>query len=381
MVCLCGAVIIFLMLYRLGSLTNGLSNAELGQQQFASSWHHIAHNPLNAPLSAVEWLLLTIFANHSATVTRLGSAVFGVLALVAFAYVLRRWYGIRTAFFGTILFGFSSWFLHISRLASPEVLYLWAVPTLLATHIAWERHIKKSTATFFAIVVFGILLYIPGMLWLVILSLGLQSHHLVNGWKQLKRIWQRIVLILLFLLILTPLAIALIQTPSLIQTWLGLPQVFNQPGEMPKRLVQSISFLVWRGPKQPELWLDRLPILDVFSILMAFLGVIFYIKHLLAPRTRLLVGIYIIGAFLYALGGSVGFSVLIPVVYLIIAAGVGYLLHEWFRVFPRNPLARSVGLGLMGLAIGFACLYNFRAYFVAWPHNTATTTVFRGSRK
>jgi hypothetical protein len=364
------------MLYRLGSLTGGLSDDEVRQQLFASSWHNIAHNPLNAPLTVLEWLFLAIFSHHGQTVTRIPSVLFGLLALASFAYVLRRWYGVRTAFFGTVLFGFSSWFLHVSRFAGPEVLYLWAMPMLLATHIAWERHRKRVIATFLAVAILAILLYIPGMLWLVLLSLGLQAHHLIGGWRQLKRHWQQICLVALFVAILLPLAAALAKTPSLVQQWLGLPQTFSNPGEVPHRFVQTLSFLVWRGPQQPQLWLDRLPVLDVFSALMGILGLIFYGKHLTAPRTRLLASLYVIGAIFFALGGSVSFSILIPIVYLIITAGVGYLLHEWLRVFPRNPLARSIGFGLLGLAIAMACFYNVRSYYTAWPHSPTTGPTF-----
>jgi hypothetical protein len=374
---LSAAVVAFIMLYRLGSLTGGISTAELQQRAFAGNWHHIIHDPLNAPLTSLEWLCLAISSHQGQTLTRLASTVFGVLALVSFAYVLRRWYGVRTALFGTVLFGLSSWFLHVSRFAGPEVLYLWAVPTLLATHIAWERYSKRPFTTFIAIAVLAILLYIPGMFWLVLLSLTMQSHHLIDGWRQLKQIWQRVGLVALFVVLMAPLGVALIHTPTLIQDWLGLPQTFSDPGEVPRRFAQTIGILIWRGPKQPQLWLDRIPVLDVFSGIMGLLGTVFYARHIAAPRTRLLVSMYVIGAIFYSLGGSVSFSMLIPIIYLVIAAGVGYLLHEWLHVFPRNPLARSIGFGLLGLAISLACVYNVRAYFVAWPHNETTIATFK----
>src|SRR6201999_2850511 len=125
-----------------------------------------------------QWVFLTIFSHHGLTITRLPSVVFGLLAFAAFAYVLRRWYGMRTAGFGLLLFATSSWYLHVSRHASPDVLYLWAMPMLLATHIAWERHMRKPFISFVAIAILGALLYIPGMFWLILVSLGLQPHHL-----------------------------------------------------------------------------------------------------------------------------------------------------------------------------------------------------------
>lgn len=93
----------------------------------------------------------------------------------------------------------------------------------------------------------------------------------------------------------------------------------------------------------------------------------------------MLLAMYLIGALLFALGGPVGISILVPIVYLMVAAGFGYLLHEWLLVFPRNPLARSLGFGLLGIAVTLTCVYNLRTYFVAWPHNPATKAAFHKS--
>lgn len=367
----------FLLLYRLGSLTGTLSPDEFSQQAFSGSWHHIVSNPLNFPLTALQWLALTLPGHHGHTLTRLPSVIFGLLTLYAFAYVLRRWYGVRSALFGTIIFATASWFLHVSRYASYEILYLWAVPTLLAVHIAWERHSKNALATFAAVLLICILLYIPGFFWLVLAVLSLQYHHLLDGWRSLNKLWRRIALVAMFIVALAPLAAAIVRHPALGQTWLGLPHTFADPAEIPRRLAQSVTFLVWRGPLTPALWLDRLPVLSIFTAAMALLGVFFYAKHFSAPRTRLLAAIFVIGAIFYAIGGAVGYSALVPVVYLLIAGGVGYLLHEWLRVFPRNPLARSIGYILIAFIIGLNCLYTLRSYFIAWPHSPTTVAAFR----
>lgn len=370
----------FLLLYRLGSLTGGLSNREVTQQLFSSSWHNLAHNPLNAPLTVVQWLLLTLFSHHGQTLARLPSVLFGILTLIAFAYVLRRWYGLRTAIFGTVLFGLSSWFLHISRLGTTDILYLWAIPTLLAVHLAWQRYIAKPWASFLAIVALAALLYIPGLVWLIFISLLLHPRQFAATWQHLKYWWARVGLVVLFILLVAPLSWAFLRTPTLFQSWLGLPHTFEQPIDTVKRLADSVSFFVFRGPKLPELWLDRLPLLDIFSIVMVLLGSIFYGRHILLPRTRLLVSLFVLGAVFFALHGPVTFSLLVPIIYFVIAAGVGYLLHEWLRVFPRNPLARSVGFGLLGVVIILSCTYNVRAYFVAWPHSPTTSITFHNRR-
>lgn len=366
-----------LLLYKLGSLTGGLSQGELKQQAFSSSWHHISHDPLNAPLTALQWIFLTIFSHHGATVTRLASICFGALSLAAFAYVIRRWYGVRAAIFGTILFACSSWFLHVSRSGSIDVIYLWAVPTLLAAQIIWERHGDRAWVSWLSVITIGLLLYIPGMVWLVVLSFGLHPEQLLNSWRHSRKWWQWLILTSLLLLLIAPLVITFIRTPALAQTWAGLPKEFATPSNIGHGLLHSFSFLGYRGPIDPALWLDRLAVLDMFGVVMALLGVIFYARHILAPRTRQLAGLWIVAAVFFALGGPVLYSLLVPIAYLIITAGIGYLLHEWLHVFPRNPLARTAAYGLLSLVVAVSCLYNLRAYFVAWPHSPATITAFQ----
>jgi hypothetical protein len=374
-VCLGIFLICFLMLFRLGSISGGLSPAELQQQLFASSWRHILHNPLNAPLTVVEWLILTLVPHHGATVTRAASPIFGVLAMIAFAYVLRRWYGVRSAVYGTVIFGLSSWLLHVSRYVSSDILYLWAVPTLLAISIAWERH-RNGFVHYLLIFTVASLLYIPGLVWLVLAVFLLQPHLLAISWRKLATVVGRTSGALFFILLLVPLGWALVTHPSLIQTWLGLPTHFGTPGNFVRGILHSLSFFMYKGPTTATVWLPRLPILDFFCLVMMILGVLFYAKHIRAPRTRMLITLFILGAALFALGGPVTISVLVPLMYLLVAAGLGYLLHEWLLVFPRNPIARGLGFSLLGIAVTLTCIYNLRSYFVAWPHNTATKAAF-----
>lgn len=370
------AVACTLLLYQLGSITGGLSSHEVTQAEFSSSWRHIVNDPLNLPLTAVQWSILTIVPHHGHTITRAASPIFGVLALVAFAYILRRWYGVRSAIYGSVIFGLSAWFLHVSRYASVDVLYMWAVPTLLAILIAWDRHVDRKWMLFFAVTVLSLLAYIPGVAWLILAGLLIQAHLFVDSWQSAEKFLWRITLILWPFIVLTPLILAIARHPALFQTWLGLPHHFGTPESMLRGLMHSVSFFVYRGPATPELWLARAPILSFFGMVMAVLGVMFYAKHFRAPRTRLLFASFIIGAVLFALSGPVSISILVPIVYLFVTAGFGYLLHEWLTVFPRNPLARSIGFTLLGIAVGVACAYNLKSYYVVWPHNQATESAF-----
>jgi hypothetical protein len=50
-------------------------------------------------------------------------------------------------------------------------------------------------------------------------------------------------------------------------------------------------------------------------------------------------------------------------------AGIVELLNRWIKSFPRNPIARSVGVCVIVIAIGFTSHYHLQRYFVAWSGN------------
>ena len=84
----------------------------------------------------------------------------------------------------------------------------------------------------------------------------------------------------------------------------------------------------------------------------------------------------IVGSILVSLGGAVSISILMPFIYVLVAAGIGLLLDRWQKVFPRNVIAQAVGVGLVSLAVIAVSWYGLRHYFVAWPNAPATKQVF-----
>ena len=146
----------------------------------------------------------------------------------------------------------------------------------------------------------------------------------------------------------------LFKSPKNVLNWLGLPQQFASPIHIVKEFGAVFYHIFIRGPLLPNLWLGRLPILDIFGVITALTGIYFYAIHIKATRTHLLFVSFLIGAILIALGGSVPLSIVIPIIYIFIAAGLAYLLTQWLSVFPKNPIARSVGYILISLAVAMS---------------------------
>ena len=366
------------LLLHLGSLAPSLSPTEKATLGSSSSIHAILTNPLQAPLKLMEWLT-TLSPHSSLILDRLPSVGLALLSLGLFVYVLRHWYGPRSMVIGFIIMVTSAWFLHIGRFAGVDMEYFAGILSLLAVHVGLYDHDNRKFMIYLWLLTNLVLLFIPGFIWFILLSLVWQRAELVIAWQKLTPVLNRLGWLLLGAVGLAALVWSLIRTPHLILTWLGMPQHFADWPNILRQLVNTLSAFVYHGPRDPELWLGHLPLLNIFLIVMLLAGLAFYTKHWQAIRTRMVASYCLLGVILVSLGGPVNLSVIVPIVYLVIVAGIAYILHFWLSVYPRNPLARGFGFALLSLVIALSCFYGLQQYFIAWPNNPQTVAIYRNS--
>ena len=362
----------------IGSLTGGVSPEEVTTLGTYSSFHAIIDNPLHAPLKLVAWALWHL-PFHTAAALRVPFALFAIFSLVAFGYVLKRWYGIRMAVLGVILLGTSSWLLHVGRIALFDISFLWAGTTLIALHVLFHAHCDRRIVRFIWILGNLALLFVPGMVWLIALNIILQRDDILDSWDEMTSLWERIAHPTFIIIGFALIGLALYRMPHIGLDWLGAPHAWSDWQAMLKRLGNDVAYFIVRGPHHPTLWLGRLPILDAFGMVMLVTGLVFYAQHLRSFRTILIGSLLAAEAVLIAVSGTIPISLMVPLVYAVIVGGMAYLLHFWLKVFPRNPLARGLGIALIGLLVAGSSAYNLRSYFIAWPHNSETRATFTAS--
>lgn len=370
-----GIATIILTIYHLRSLAPTLSPSERTFVTASSSLHAILFNPTHL------FLKLLIFAVHyvpinSTLAARVPSVGLALLTLGLFTYILNRWYGPRSTLFGFFIFLTSAWFLHAARFAGPDIEYLLAIVALIAVHVGLYDRGHNQLMLYTWLFVNLALLTVPGMVWFVVLGIIWQAGALISGLRSAAPLWSKLAWSFLALAGLAAAGWSLYRIPNLWRTWLGLPQQFTSWRIPIFHFGDTILALFYRAPHNPENWLGRLPILDVFTSVMLIAGIIFYIRHWRATRTHLLTVYFFAGASLIALNGEVSLSVLVPIVYLIAVAGIAYTLHAWLHIFPRNPIARTMGIGIVTLVLLLSCAYNLSQYFIAWPHNAETAAIY-----
>jgi hypothetical protein len=360
--------------YRLGTLVPAYSAPEIAARQSSSSIQEIADNPINLPHKTGQFLLLKLGKRGPAAM-RAVSVLFAIAAVWLFYSLLMRWHTQRIAVLGTTLFATNSWFLHSARLGTPDIL-LTAIVAIICCGFYIRFGRVRSQAWLVTSLVVGLALYVPMMAWFIVLGGLWQSKRIVESFRLLAT---PVVIACIGIVIglLLPLAVAIMRQPDLWHELTGIPQSFAPVKETAEAALNTLSMFFYKAQANPVHWLGRLPILDIFAGVMFIFGVYAYAYKLRLHRTQLLIVTIIIGTVLVALSMDYqNVTLLLPVIYLIVTAGVTLMLQQWFTVFPRNPIARNIGLGMMVGALVLACSYQVINYFVAWPNNPDTKAAY-----
>lgn len=369
-------VALSLLWWRLGTRPLGAASAELANCQQAASWSDIFHHISNAPYLILQNLLPGTCSPDHQFWLRLPTTLIALAAGALFIIAVRRWFGRRAAWYGGALFITSSWFLHSGRLTAASVSLLLVVPLLLVLYQRANSSPYSPLTGWYAILSMGLLAYIPGSAWFIILSLIL-GHRAVWRFIQHQARRDNLLLALGLLALWTPAAWSLITDSSQIVGWLGLPNTWPIWTTIKNLLMVPVNLLV-RGPGEPLIWLGHLPILDVFASAMAIVGGVWLYRHSNRRRQWFFASLLGLSWLLSGLrvAGSASLSLIVPLAYFLSAAGIQAMLRSWFAVFPRNPFARWLAYGLLALVVVGAIIFNLRAYYIAWPHSPAVLNLF-----
>lgn len=338
---------------------------------------NIAHNPLNAPYKLLDyaWLHLPL---HQTAAARMAAVCLALAAIAVFYMLASRWHSRSSAIYATILFAASTWLLHVGRLGDSEIMFV-LTPLALLLLASWlnttEHH---NWAVLLCGLVGSLALLTPGGVWFVIALIVLLVGAVASHYRRARAgaILGSVATLVLFV---AWLAFSFWQHSALIRPWLGVPGTFAGPLTMLRHWLGSLVYLALRGPDLSGAWLAHTPVLDAATSVLLLFGIVLYRKHLRNVRTQLLLTFFAIGSLLVALNGAVALGFLVGVVYLIVATGLAFFQHQWFKVFPRNPVARGLAAALMVILLVSIVVFHTQRYFIAWQRSPATPQIFTTS--
>jgi hypothetical protein len=365
------------MLYKITSTPIGYSPVEwkihnnLIARTYTLSylWNHVTFAPYYLILSVPQYLhRYGLFSIRSV------GAFFGLLCALIFFYISWRWWGNLIALLGGLLFTTSLWFLQISRNSGPDVLYIFAALVIILLGFVIRNEKRHETKTLLSALLALVLLYIPGIIWFVLAACILQRKLILEEFRKLPT-QVKFIIPLAGLIFVFPLIHAGITNVSELKTILGLPLHFSTHNFF-KKLLEWPLIIFIRNPAIGIFSIGHLPILSLFIDVMFILGLYWIWLKRKLDRFYLLGATIILSWILYGLGGPVSIYLSLPFVMCVATTGIAFILGQWFTIFPRNPVARIIGMTILILAVVVVSWFHVDEYFVAWPHTLHTIAVY-----
>jgi hypothetical protein len=326
----------------------------------------------NMPFYAAQRLSMDILG-PTTFAFKLPALICAFITGIGAVLLLRRWFRPNIAVLATVIMITTGQFLYVAQSGTASITFImWSVWLLLtATMITTSQHHKKFWKLLFFIIM-PLSLYTPLSVYLVvaICSAGLLHPHVRHVLKKMPRL-NLLLLGLLSAAILSPLAYLLYLNPGLFLQLLGAPSAW------PPDLLQNLKVLLQQYLNfiSPQSGFLMTPFLGLGSIALILLGMwqLFSIRY--TARSYTLTA-WIILLLPVLLINPIFTSITFVPLLLLLASGLDYLLRSWYRMFPRNPYARFVGMIPLTILVGGLVFTGLDRYFDGYRHDPATATSF-----
>lgn len=371
----CGALV-FLMTFRLGSLFTGGSTHEISAITNVTGPEVILSNPLHASHKLLL-AALQMVTDPSLLVSRMISVGFGIAAIWLFYALVRSRFSARISAFGTLIFATSTTVVAITRNAGFYSSTMFAACAML---LAMQLLVTPRGFTAKGWLIGGLIaaaLFSPGAPIVLLIAAIWHAPRLA----QIPRYWPAWSLLSIFAFPVAALGLltyGFVQNINLLQQWLALPSDLPTTSVFMQNFSASSQMLFSRAPILPEFIVGRTPILDIFTAVCFILGLAYAQRHttLWGFGVKLLL---IMAGLAYGSLSSADnlLPLALPIAYLGVTAGVTFLLRQWLSIFPRNPVARTIGVAAMTAVIGVSCYYQLSRFYIAFsqtPENRRAYT-------
>jgi hypothetical protein len=372
--------------YQLGSLPPGLESGggKVGVQALALVQQGKLPGLDAATGYAPLWIWLQALSikllGHTELALRLWPAVLGTVAVVLLWLWAKQWFGLRIAWLASFLLAVTPWAVTISRNAGPAALLPFMITlTLWVGTLYWR---KRSVPRAIAMALVLALNLLSGPVgWL------LAGTALLTGAWQLARKKQ------LFkfstasiaggaavLVALAGFGYLLAMSMSSLR---GLPMAAAIGKGLGSNIVNTLLMLNVPGAGDQN-WLHNIagePLLNAFVGLMLVAGLLVAISRLHELRYRLLfvfLIVLLLPAFLSGVGvpNAAHAAGAMPLIFVLAAIGISYMLELWYRTFPINSAARATGQIMVMILLALSFFQGYTQYFRAWAGSSEIYTAY-----
>ena len=359
-------------MYKQQSLIIGANTYEKVVVERVEHYEYPWRNAVDAPYITTVWLA-TKTGVDTLRSARMVTVRASVLSILMFFQLLRNWLlSPGKALVGTVLFATSSWTLALGRGAHSAIVgsFLLLLIFTLGTRLLFTT--KPFYDWLLLVIATALALYSPTVIWLVFLTGVVSLLHYKQRQRSLPlKLWHKIIIGFVGALLVAPLLIAVITNTSQGLSLLGISSVAQSIPDLFLNMTDAVKSIFFINTTPTVLGLGTIPMLDIFSLFMFLLGCYYFERRLSLKRSKMLFGGLIIGLVVCTISGfdMMRLSILLPLIYIFVAAGVHESISRWLTVFPKNPIARGLGVIVLSTAIGFTGSYHLYKIYIARPGN------------
>jgi hypothetical protein len=291
---------------------------------------------------------------------KLPSIILGFISALGILYLLNLWYHRNVAIIVAIIAVTTNQFLLASQAGQSGIVYIFLTTTILIAASMIARRSAYAKAWLLAgFVLAGISLYMPLNIYMLLALAITALFHPHARYLVVRKASKPIVLfgVVVFLAIISPLTLGIINDPSVIRTLLGIsPESIANVPDSAATLYRNYTQFA-----QPTTSAVIAPVygLGVVALIVVGLYRLFSAKY--TARSYILSIWLLLLVPLVCLNPAFVSITFVPVV-LLLALAVDYLIGSWYKLFPRNPYARIFGLLPLGVLVVGLVVSNFDRY-------------------
>lgn len=355
-------------------LPNGLRAEEKITAVASGSLRYEQFDPqlvINLPYLLLQRASLAIFDASIITI-KLTSIILGVLTILGIFLLISEWFKKKVAVTTGIVTMTIPAMIFAAQDGTPTILMLAVSVWLLlsATYVTRQR----SPALLWKLLTFLLLslnLFIPLGIYLnlAVLTTMIFHPHIRIVMRRMN-VHHIVIGLALGLVVTAPLIYSISTDPNIGLTLLGFPESI----ESLRSGMVSFATLLFGSYGQNAASLAP-PLISIGLLAVVIIGIYRFVMIKHTARS------YIIWFWALTLVPLVYLnqqyiSYLLPLIILMTAMGLNTIITEWYKMFPRNPYARTVGLIPLGLIIGGIAVSGLARYNIAYTYTPSVANQF-----
>jgi len=270
---------------------------------------------------------------------KLPTIIAGALLVVGLVLLLKIWFKRNVAVLTAIIGIAAGPFLLAAQSGSPGILYIfWPVWLFYIAAVIARRPPFPIVWKALFFITMALSVYTPLSIYVVIalVSAALLHPHLRHTVRSLSK-FRIIVTVLIASLFLIPLFYSLYKQPSLAITLLGIPSSLDIIASLQQLFRQYLDVV------HPSYGTIMTPVYEVASLMLAGVGIYRIVTAKYTAKSYILICWLVFLIPVLIVNPSLINVTFLPFL-LLTGYGIDFLIRYWYRLFPRNPYARVVGL-------------------------------------